>query len=37
MSSSFEPVLYKHQMIICLNIKKEPVIKAHWWLDLRVA
>ena len=23
--------------IICLNTKKERVIKAHWWLDLRVA
>ena len=23
--------------IICLNTKTERVIKAHWWLDLRVA
>jgi len=23
--------------VICLNTKKERVIKAHWWLDLRVA
>jgi len=23
--------------IICLNTKKERVIKANWWLDLRVA
>ena len=24
-------------LIICLNTKKERVIKAHWWLDLCVA